>query len=282
MTATDNALNLKQVQQQLGQLLLTPDTNQLNKITANQLWANKLGLYNRLINGTFTGVLESIFPVTCKFFESKRFQQLAEEYRRHNPTTHYHLYKAVENFPDFVSQQPEATQWPFLSQLADYEWQEVVVQNQQNQQLPESFQDINPQSVEALESYTPLWNEVSVLAYYNYDIPAIINQLKQRESKDIKLGENLFVEPQLSHFLIYRDPHTLKARFFKLNGLTAQVIASSQSNLALSAVGVLKSLMSTLPNLTHIPEDKVMAQGLGLFQKLFDAGILLGHSEKAV
>lgn len=271
--------SLRETQQLLGQYLLQADgKQQLDAViqkTSGKLvdWRKPLTLYNDLINSTTTATLESIFPMTRRFFKS--FYHLVESFRRQNPPQQYQLYLGVEAFPQFIAQQPQAQQFPFLLQLADYEWREVFVQNF-NSTVAQNAEAILP-TLDNVATYQPVWNDASVLAQYQYDLPAIVEQIRQAGDSFDAASLNAQDFNTLTTVLIYRDTDTLKPRFFKLNGLTAQVIAVSQANPQLSLDAVLQ-VLKQLPVLARISDNALMSQGIQLLQKLHQANILLGCS----
>lgn len=276
---------LAEWQNQLSQALVLPATEDANQdLSALQgVEARRLALYQELMFNTVAESLQSIYPYTYQFMsangrDAKIWEALVEDYRRAYPNPSHKLMGAVEHFPEFLSQQEDwLAQYPFLSELALYEWLEMQVLNLPDSHPPMAHPHGLP-SLDELAHYAPVWNPSRVLQHFEYPIPELITLIQTHvELENPSNAEaELKTEPQPLDILIYRDPHLLHVRFFCLNGLTNLLIQLSTAQPGVAYREILEQLREIIPALQDMPMAELEAQAIGLFQTCLDAAILLG------
>lgn len=62
------------------------------------------------------------FPATARFLGHQAFHRLSEAYAAAHRSTHWDLSRVGWNWSEFLAAQPEAQQFPFLPDLARFEW----------------------------------------------------------------------------------------------------------------------------------------------------------------
>ncbi len=292
-------MSLKTLQQQLGTALLTLDGH--NTLNDEASWSaftaspqgnhlagvsrEGLYLYEELLRGSIFSTFNSIFPYTARFFSNAQRVHLAEVYRRTYPNASFQLYHSMASFPEFlanIASNPAVTcrhdlevlanQLPFLSELAWYEGVEVIVQSAPDALIPASFEPGIPDAIEELGQWKPVWNDPRHLKTLTYPIPELLAQMDETEDEQLDIFSSF--KPAPSDLLIYRDPQTLRARFFRLTPLTSAFISTSEK--ASSYLETLETLQKTLPELASIPHDKLLAEGLKLINQCHHLGILSG------
>ncbi len=251
------------------------------------LTLEKLALYESLLKNTVEETLATLFPY-CRFLLGDSWPEISEQYRRLHPNRSFQLYHCGQDFPGFLEQQEElCTTFPYLSELALYEWLEADVENAPDQSLPSSFMGEIPATPDDLQRYHPVWNAASSLNGWTYDIPLIITQLApmleafaddEAEADEISSAlENLSADPTAKSLLIYRDRLTHRARFFELNHLTSQLLKLS-ADPHLSYFDLFSQLKQNTPALANIPLETILQQGQALLQQCQSAQILLGSA----
>src|SRR6478609_5405453 len=86
-------------------------------------------LYAELLQNTVYETLSGFFPY-CKMLLEDDWFSLCEAYRRQYPNRSYQLFRCAENMPAFLGEQSTwFERYPFLEDLARYEWLEVQVEN---------------------------------------------------------------------------------------------------------------------------------------------------------
>jgi|GEM_PF-1839902 len=238
-------------------------------------------LYSELLQNTVFDTLSGFFPY-CEKLLHEEWLSLCETYRRQYPNKSYQLFRCAENMPAFLGEQGSwVERYPFLEDLARYEWLEVQVENEREQVLPAHNIPFVPDSQEQLRTLSPIWNAASELQTSWYPIPRIIEAIQEdsalnQETDNPQWIKTLSVDYQLTTLFIFRDPWTHRARFFELNSLTAQLIQLSMMNPEASYETVLKELLSSVPELATLSLETLLNEGLSIFKLLHAEGILLG------
>lgn len=274
-------MSLRDWQSQLGQALLLPEPPGLCRFSALQgIEGPKLSLYEELLFNTVAETLQSIYPYSYRLISDEGqndadWLALVEQYRRAYPNQSYKLMGAVSAFPAFLAEQVVWVQkFPFLPDLALYEWLEMQVLNLPDAPPEQTLHATVPEP-DTWDVYAPLWNPARQLHPFQFHVPEILEALHQDWHDD---GLNRSVSdilPKPVDILIYRDPQTLEARFFCLNTLTAQLLnISSQPNQSYGRA--LIELQSGLPALQAVPMDIIRQQAYGLFANCLQNGMLLG------
>jgi hypothetical protein len=272
-------MSLRDWQTQLSRVLLLPNAPDLPSLSSLQgVESHRVALYEELLFNTVLETLQNIYPYTYQLLSQQGEKEgtwlaLAEQYRRDYPNQSYKLMGAVCHFPDFLATQTKwMKQYPYLKDLALYEWLEMVVLNLPNMSesidLPGSLPDLP-----VWRNYKPVWNSARQLHSFSFHVPEILEFLN-RKTQTI---DRLVVEKKPVDILIYRDPQTLQARFFCLNALTAQLICQS-GQLEWSYQDAIESLQEGLPALHAVPLDVILQQASNLFQTCLANGILLGSA----
>ncbi len=292
-------VNLREFQQQLGTALLTMDGH--NALNDDASWSafiaseagkhlagisrERVYLYEELLRGSIFSTMNSIFPYTARFFTVAQWIHLAEVYRRSHPNRSFQLYRSMEAFPEFLENMASnsavicrhnldvlASKFPFLSDLTWYEGVEVTVQGSPDTELPESFEAGIPDSVDELSQWKPVWNSARHLRAFTYPVPEILAQMDETEDEQLDVFSKIQAAP--SDILIYRDPETFKARFFRLNPLTSAFMTTSEKSS--SYLETLETLQENRSELKAIPKDKLLEEGLKLLAQCYSLGILSG------
>jgi hypothetical protein len=283
---------LAEWQTQLSQLLVRPvdsaEETTMSLTALQGIDASRLALYRELMHNTVRDTLESIYPFTVQLLKHgspshadeykeglESWASLAECFRRSCPNLSPKLTGAVENFPRFLAGEAVwMSIYPFLSELADYEWLEMQVLN-----MPDAPTIVNTPSETPVpsdfENFYPVWNQARLLQRFEFPIPEIINALQALTDEEHSL-DHLSDAPQPTDMLFYRDPETLQVRFFVLNELTRSLIELSAEQPTLSYAALLQELQSRMPALQALPSEIIMEQAAKLFQNCLSLGLLFG------
>lgn len=278
-------MQLSELQSALGVLLLQPEG--LGALESKDKWEafcqnhdylplkslshERLSLYEELLFAGVESTLVSLFPFCRRLFKRQEWYDLVEYYRREYPNPSYQLYRCAEGFPAFIAKQSECLQrYPFLTELAEYEWQEVLLLNAKNPDLPANLASALPEGEAALSTLQPFWNPVSILLHFEYPIPAIITQIQSFEEAPTAFT----VTPEATDVLLYREPDTCKVRFFQFNALTAVLFQVSKQEPNYQQV--FETLQKTTPSLASIPLSTVISEGLKLMSHCYHEKLLLG------
>jgi uncharacterized protein len=240
----------------------------------------RLVLYEELLFNTVEDTMQGFFPFCKRFIEEDQWVPLIERYRRAYPNRSYYLYKVGQDFPQFLTQDKALVEkFPFLPDLALYQWLEIEIHNLPNFTYPLGFQPDLTWTPELIENRAPFWNPAAKLVSLSYPIPALIHHIKQLIDEEPELDvipEGVFqVTEQPTMVFIYRDPETFQKRLFEVNSLTASLLhlsaASNQSFLEL-----FQTLQATTPALQNLPLETIVVEGIKLLQNCHQQNMLLG------
>jgi len=232
---------------------------------------NRLKLYEELLFAGIESTLSSLYPFCRRFFNSRDWHQLVEQYRRQYPSASYQLYKSAEAFPQFLSEQEALmTEIPFLIDLSHYEWLEVVLLNAKDMALPNNLDTACPSQLTTLSAMRPYWNPISHLYHCRYPIPSILDLMRRQED----LSPPYPFKKQSIDILLYRDMDTLSVRFFQLNELTSQLWQLCQTGK--SYLEVFQLLQKNIAALHSIDFRVILEEGFKLLKQCHQEGILLG------
>ena len=196
--------DLKKTQEVIKDLILFNSAwNKRKKIKSPyKLDFERIGVYRDLVKTSFTELITNIYPLTYSLFKN-HWKELLSKYIEAYPPKSPVLVRAAEDFPVFLAKQKDITKkYPFIPELAKYEWFEVDLCEREEHHNGTKIQGLNP---------------VHELCRFEYSIPEIAELLEKnkRLNKITKQPTNVF---------IYRDPKDLSIRFFELSPSSLQYI----------------------------------------------------------
>ena len=108
-----------------------------NESTADGEMARGVAVYSRLIEIGRVDLLASIYPL-IETLLAKNFRELALDYFEARPAPHFNLNRAAQGFADYLRQDRAELlkRYPFLAELADYEWIELEALESAGESLP--------------------------------------------------------------------------------------------------------------------------------------------------
>lgn len=199
-----------------GQL---PD-EEFSKTITESLDERGVRTYAELISIGRNDLMLSVYP-GCARLLNKKWKETVDDYFATCPPKHYRLNMSAARFSQYLKDNrlDLLQKFPYLSDLADYEWVEL--------QLMEDRQLVNPQPHEALsrpeqfEKSAPIVNPVLSLRYYNYQVPLIVEYLRDGE-----MPRN--ITPRDVIVAVYRDPETHIGRYVEVTPGIAHLIEQAQ------------------------------------------------------
>ncbi|MDX1920836.1 MAG: hypothetical protein SFU25_08915 [Candidatus Caenarcaniphilales bacterium] len=283
-------MNLSKVQEFVGEILMKEaGINALDDLETWKEFCKKrhqdsyqgekvrfgLSQYQELLNYSVNEALLSIYPHTFKFFLDKSIQ-ISEHYRRVFPNKTFQMVYAVEKFPEYLAKHSSGrvgeiiNKYPFLIDLATYEWLEVKVQNAPEIVYSDGFHKVPPMLAEAFPLVKPFWNPTLITFKSDFPVSLIINNLT--EVNDIQdLDFEITQQTKKSHELIYRDTENFKVKFLSTTNFVFNLL-----NLSLAK-----------PELTfqELKDESVefsfvnINEFINLYKSLFDKNLMLGVVE---
>jgi uncharacterized protein len=244
------------------------NADELNPDVLKEIDRKGAELYGRLINFGHYDLLCSIYPY-CQKVLGKMWELVAEQYFKDYPSDHYNLNKICRHFPEFISKcTEEMKRYPYLAELADYEWLEL--EKVEDGTSIDKAEDVAIDSLEMISLYSPVVNQTLTLRRYEYPILEITSHFEETN----KIRRKFEKEP--CNVVIYRDPSTHKVRFIELGNVAAAVVEKAQTERS-SYQDLLRLAIEMNPGKN--PQDLVV-QLLELIEELQTDNVFVGSSKK--
>jgi hypothetical protein len=218
----------------------------------------RLAIYRELFFNNLQTLLSSSFPVLKKVHEPEKWRSLVREFMvRHRAHTPYFL-EIPREFLEFVEHghEPAADDFPFLLELAHYEWAEVALSVAP---LADDLSRVDPGG-DMLDG-VPAKSALAWLFRYRFPVHRISPAFLPREP-----GE------QPTWLVVHRKPD-LAMGFMELNGVTARLLECIDDNQA-DRTG--REILARLAEETQFDAAALLQHGLQALLELRDAHILLG------
>lgn len=228
-----------------------------------------VGLYGRLIAYGHHDVMDSIFPF-CSSLLGDEWHEVVEDYLLKYPPDHFNLNRICRHFSEYLCKfgQRYLRRFPFMHELADYEWMEL-------EKIEDSstivFGDPSPiESPEQIVTMRPVVNPTLIVRHYHYPIP----EIAARVQNDLKVRRK--TPPKSTHLAIYRDPENHKARFLELGAAASTVVETAKSEQC-NYQRLLQLAVSLTPEL---PPDRAVVDFLQLIEDLQKSYLFTGSERK--
>ncbi len=238
----------------------------------------RLRQYEYMVFANTEETLGTIYPITRKLIGEDWTSEVRALLQRY-PNQRYHIMGAGEMLPEYLLTHPDwRNRYPFLPELALYEWLEADVLSRPDPELPAGFQDSVPQTATELEHMIPVLNSTAELVVFRYPLPAIVDALKK-----LRWGEEnvpgFAMKPTAICVYRKRKPHA--CHFFELNPLLAAWVGSAQETSGSTYAEHLEPIWTEITTLNPAVVREIFDyQFLGILSQLRDADILLGSCPK--
>ncbi|MDR3612138.1 MAG: putative DNA-binding domain-containing protein [Candidatus Obscuribacterales bacterium] len=174
-------------------------------------------IYADLLKTAADGVMSSIFPAVRTYFEEDQWTHLIEDYLQAYPPSHYRLNFIAQNFSQYLGQL--TVEEPWLAEIADYEYQELAVEESIEPSANGSFTPLLSQT--DIMTLCPLLNQTLCHRRYPFDVV---------EAVDAILNDTLLPVPPIKKptiVVFFRDPETHRCRQLKLGRVAESVLLAT-------------------------------------------------------
>jgi len=218
----------------------------------------RMSVYTELFFNGLDSHLSSNFPVLRTISSDKQWQALVRDFMvRHRAHTPLFTEIGLE-FLDYLQheRQPTTDDWPFMLELAHYEYVELAV-SISDAEIPEH--DPNGNLLDSHPVVAPTaWN-----LSYRYPVHRIGPDHLPQAPGD---------EP--THLVVYRDRQD-DVHFLEINPVTQRLLTLLKENPDLSGLEILKQIASEL---SPTPAQTVITTGTRLLQELRERNVILGSN----
>ncbi len=220
----------------------------------------RMAIYRDLFFNNLQNLLASTFPVLKKICGKERWHKFIREFMaRHKAQTPYFL-EIPKEFLSFLEHEhtPESDDFPFLLELAHYEWVELALSVSTDSN---DLTAVDPDG-DLLEG-TPVMSALAWPLAYRYPVHRISQSYQPTEP-----GE------QPTYLAIYRNAESENS-FMELNAVTAGLLDKISNN-AEQKTG--RELLIELSKEINFDPDVLAEHGAAALAELRAADILLGTS----
>lgn len=218
----------------------------------------RMAIYTELFFNNVNDQLSANFPVLRRITSDERWQALVRDFMiRHRSATPLFTEVGLE-FLEYLQQErePRPDDWPFMLELAHYEYVELAVAIST---ADEGLGDFDPNG--DLLVGRPLIGPTAWNLSYRWPVQMIGPEY---------LPEEPPAEP--THLVVYRDRQD-RVHFLQINAVTQRLLALLKENPQSTGLDVLRSIAQEL---AHPDPDAVMQAGAGLLADLRQRNVILG------
>jgi hypothetical protein len=206
------------------------------------------------------------------------WDEVFEDYDWTPASRSYRLMSVGEAFADYLAGHAVVQErWPYLPDLARYEWVQACLLSYPDTTYPESRLKVMPESEDQLALMVPVLNQASALLELSYPIPSLVSLLKS--DPETRLSPD-FLSPRSTLVWMYRSfDRPFRCRSFEVSSVLAAWLNSLQShpNALLSYLDsiqpVYSHIASQMPGLTP---GLFYSQFIPMLTQLLENGIVLG------
>jgi hypothetical protein len=221
----------------------------------------RMKIYAELFYNNVQGFLASAFPVLRRITPDERWHALVRDFYARHESAEPLFHQIAGEFLKYLDQRKRRRavsrdDWPFLQQLAHYEWVELALTVADTELTPQ-LADPRGDLLEGVPVVSPLAWPLA----YDYPVHRIGPDFLPREPG-----------AQPTHLIVYRDRHD-DVKFMEANAVTARLLELLRGRRRASGRAQLRRLARELK---HPQPDAVVAQGAAILAGLRERDIILG------
>ncbi len=229
-----------------------------NAARPKEISARRMAIYTELFFNNINDQLSSNFPVLRQITADERWHAMVRDFMiRHRSETP--LFTEVgQEFLEYLQQEreTEAGDWPFMLELAHYEYVELAVAIST---ADEGLADYDPNG--DLLAGRPLVGPTAWNLTYQWPVHTIGPEYLPDEAPE-----------QPTHLVVYRDRMD-DVHFLQINAVTQRMLQLLKENPQHSGLDVLKAIAAEL---VHPEPDTVVNAGQELLEDLRKRNVILG------
>lgn len=245
------AIDLRSKQAEFAAYIRDPSVNPMPADVAPR----RMAMYRELFFNNIDGFLSSNFPVLRKILNDSEWLDLAQDFFATHHCRTPHFSEISEEFLDYLQHRHQPNDYPFLLELAHYEWVEMA--------LAISKAEVQPADSTLVENLSQQNIALSPLAWplaYRYPVQSI--------SADFL---PLTPPEQPTYLIVYRDRDD-DVRFLQSTSLTYALLQILGQHPSINCVVCLNIMADRAP---HLDKEMLHAEGLLILQEMARKGIIM-------
>ncbi|KAF3977388.1 MAG: DUF2063 domain-containing protein [Methylococcales symbiont of Iophon sp. n. MRB-2018] len=218
----------------------------------------RIEVYRELFFNNVDGFLCSNFPVLKTILSDEQWYQLSQDFFKNHACTSPYFSEIAEEFLDFLqNQRKNNSDYPFMLELAHYEWVEMALSISKEHVLVNTEDQLANIFQQTLSLSTLAWPLV-----YQYPVQQICPSFLPEVAPE-----------QPTYLLVYRDKVD-DVKFIQISPITFRLLQILQENEAMSCQCCLKQIAdeSASPD-----PEKIMASGLEIIEDLARKNIIIEY-----
>ena len=218
--------------------------------------ARRLKIYSELFYNNVEGFLSNAFPVLRKITPEKRWHAMARDFFSHHESHEPLFHKIAQEFLKYLETERGKVpgDWPFLRELAHYEWVELALSVADSP--PPAALKTDGDLLEGIPVVSPLaWSLT-----YHYPVHRIGPDFRPKKT-----------DGSPTYLLVWRNRQD-EVKFMETNAVTARLMELMKPR----RVTGQRLLTRIARELKHPQPQTVIAQGLQTLRDLRDRDIILG------
>lgn len=234
------------LQQQWTAWLRQPDTAPMPKVEAR-----RLAIYKELFFNNVSSFVENTFPVVKQHLPSQQWKLLLKDFFALHCCQSPYFYDISHEFLQFLATQHTVlAQYPWLTELAHFEWIELAA-DMADEPLP-------------LFVSGDFWQSIPVITPYAWPL---VYQWPVQQFEQTKCAP----EPQLTCFILHRNQNE-DVQLMQSNAVTLNLLQTLQQNHTQTG----KELFIDLANTLKMDSETFCQAGQVIVDEFLQANILLG------
>jgi hypothetical protein len=218
----------------------------------------RMAIYRDLFYNNIESFLAGNFPVLREITPDEKWNGIVRDFMVNHRCETPHFPEIAQEFLAYLSEsrQAEADDYPFMLELAHYEWVELALGiSDEDAELPSH--DPNGDLLEGIPLVSPVaWNLT-----YSYPVHRISTEM---------IPEGPSREP--SHLVVYRD-RLDRIHFLEINAVTQRLLELIKQNAQATGLEILQMIAGEMQ---HPDPDVVINAGAQLIQDLKARNIIIG------
>jgi hypothetical protein len=176
-----------------------------------------IALYASLLNYGHHDVINSIYP-GCRKVLDDAWESIVDDYLLKYPPKHHTVNRLADSLSDYFTKYGGTylKKYPFLSELAHYEWIELELMENPQQIFSGDYEGLT--QAEHFTDFGPIVNPVLIICDYEYPIADICDLL----SEDRPLKKSY--KKASTSVAICRNPETHLCRFLELGSISSLML----------------------------------------------------------
>lgn len=225
--------------------------------------ARRLKIYSDLFYNNVESFIARAFPVLRKIHTDAQWHNMVKDFfEKHHSQSPYFLHIAQEFLTYLEIERDSSDDFPFLLELAHYEWVELALDVSQDEIPDSDFETPGNLLVKPI-----VFSPLAWLLQYQWPVHKIGPEFIPQQTES---------NQQITFLIVYRNAD-FQIKFMELNALSARLISILQDHEQLNGTQAIEQLFQELPeSLKSLTLESLLNNASKTLEHLRSLGIILG------